>query len=284
MAAGGAGRELAGYGLAAPSRADALAALVRMFGEDEARTHWNEACEAMGIDPDREPLDLDRLGDVARHLSEQPGLVRVVGATLWVRIRSYRVIRRELANEEGPVDRKSGSEDSTPRDRDHERLEEILELGLLEGGVDEELERLVQQATRELDLPISLVSVVLDEAQSFAASHGLTGWMDETRGTPGEWAFCRYAVDSGEPFVVEDAATHPLVRTNPLVTQEGIRCYAGIPLVTSRGHALGTLCVIGREPRKFGREELARLRELADQAVRRIEERRGRFSPATGPV
>lgn len=273
MAGDEARRTLEGYGLPAPGRRDALASLARMFGDAQGREYWNQACDAVGLDPDQEPLDLDRLDDLARYLSDQPGLVRVVGNTLQIRIGTWWGIQRERKAEEEAMDR-DRDEPPEPLDRDRERLQEILELGLLDGGVDEELERLVQQATEDLDLPISLVSVVLDEAQSFAASHGLTGWLDATQGTPGEWAFCRYAIDSGEPFIVEDAATHPLVRKNPLVTQEGIRCYAGIPLVTSRGHALGTLCVIGKEPRKFGKEELARLRELAAQAVRRIEERR----------
>jgi GAF domain-containing protein len=98
--------------------------------------------------------------------------------------------------------------------------------------------------------------------------------MAESRGTPVEWSFCALAVASGEPFVVEDATTHPLTRDNPLVAHEGIRCYAGIPLVSSRGHALGTLCVIGKESRTFSDADLDALRELAEKAVRRIEERR----------
>jgi GAF domain-containing protein len=121
-----------------------------------------------------------------------------------------------------------------------------------------------------------MVTVVLDQAQFFAAHHGLDGWQLETRGTPVEWSFCALAVASGEPFVVEDATTHPLTRDNPLVAHEGIRCYAGIPLVSSRGHALGTLCVIGKEPRTFSDAELETLRTLSEQAVRRIEERRTR--------
>ena len=79
---------------------------------------------------------------------------------------------------------------------------------------------------------------------------------------------------SREPFVVEDALAHPLVTQSPLVRQEGVRCYAGIPLVTSRGHVLGTLCVAGIQQRAFGAEDLDKLRALAADAVRRIEMRR----------
>ena len=154
------------------------------------------------------------------------------------------------------------------------RLREIVDLDLLSPEVDDILQSTVVEAARRLDLPQAMVSVVLDQAQFFAAHHGLDGWMAESRGTPVEWSFCALAVASGEPFVVEDAATHPQTRDNPLVIHEGIRCYAGIPLISSRGHALGTLCVIGKEARTFSDAELEALHALAARAVRRIEERR----------
>jgi GAF domain-containing protein len=152
-----------------------------------------------------------------------------------------------------------------------ERLVEVARLRLLVPDTGALLTDLAEEAARQLDLPISLVSVVLDEAQHFAAAHGLGGWLADTRGTPVEWSFCAHAVHSGEPFVVEDATEHPLVRDNPLVPREGIRCYAGVPLISRRGHPLGTLCVIGTEARSFSEEDLAALRELADEAVRRLE-------------
>ena len=157
---------------------------------------------------------------------------------------------------------------------DEARLREIVELDLLSPGVDDILQATVVEAAERLGLPQAMVTVVLDQAQFFAAHHGLDGWMAEARGTPVEWSFCALAVASGEPFVVEDATTHPLTRDNPLVAHEGIRCYAGIPLVTSRGHTLGTLCVCGTEARSFTPEEVDELRELAGRAVARIEERR----------
>ena len=154
------------------------------------------------------------------------------------------------------------------------RLEEIESLGLLSPAVDEILQRTAEEAAARLNLPTGLVSIVMDHAQYFAAHHGLTGWLKEARGTPIEWSFCVNAVRSGTPFVVEDATTHPAVRDNPLVTEDGVRCYAGIPLVTSRGYTVGTLCVAGTQARSFTPEELDDLRALARKAVERIEARR----------
>ena len=161
-----------------------------------------------------------------------------------------------------------------PSRDDEARLREIAELGLVSPEADAILQATVDQAAERLRLPRAMVTVVLDQAQYFAAQHGVDGWQREAGGTPVEWSFCVHAVASRQPLVIEDATTHPLTRDNPLVIVEDIRCYAGIPLMSSRGHALGTLCVIGTEPRAFRDDELDVLRDLAAQAVRRIEERR----------
>jgi GAF domain-containing protein len=158
--------------------------------------------------------------------------------------------------------------------RDPARMAEIAALGLTSADVDEVLQKTVDEAAARLNLPMSLVSVVMDGAQWFAAHTGLNPWMAEARGTPVEWSFCANAVRTGEPFVVEDATTHPLVKDNPLVQLDGIRCYAGIPLVSARGVTLGTLCVIGTEPRSFTEAEMETLRGLARTAMERIEARR----------
>ena len=154
------------------------------------------------------------------------------------------------------------------------RLQEITDLDLLNPEVQGLLQSVCTDAAERLGLPIGVVSIVLDEAQHFAASHGLSGWMEEAGGTPVEWSFCRFAVASEEPFVVEDATQHRLVRNSPLVEMDGVRCYAGIPLISSRGFALGSLCVIGTDAHQFSPQDLVSLRALATEAVARIESRR----------
>lgn len=158
--------------------------------------------------------------------------------------------------------------------RDAERLQEIAELGLLSPDVDPVLQEIAERAAAELGMPVSLVSVVLDEALHVAAAHGITGlWLDETRGHPVEWSFCATSVRTREPFVVDSATTHAEHRTNPLVTQDGVRCYAGVPLISSRGFVLGNLCVVGLEERTFSEADMETLRRLTAEAVRRIEDR-----------
>lgn len=158
---------------------------------------------------------------------------------------------------------------------DLERLQEIADLDLLAPDVDPILQEIATRAAGRLGLPVSLVSVVLDEALHVAGFHGPEGlWLSEVGGHPVEWSFCATSVRTRQPFVVESATEHPYHRTNPLVTEDGVRCYAGVPLISSRGFVLGNLCVVGMEERTFGEDEMAALRGLATEAVARIESRR----------
>jgi GAF domain-containing protein len=160
---------------------------------------------------------------------------------------------------------------------DAARLQEIADLGLLSDDVDPILQDVAARAAARLQLPVSLISVVLDEALHVAGAHGIDGlWLGETRGHPVEWSFCKTSVHTRDAFVVESAPTHPEHRNNPLVVQDGVRCYAGVPLISSRGFVLGNLCVVGLEERSFSDEEMTALRGLAAEAVRLIESRRRR--------
>ncbi|HEX8452909.1 MAG TPA: GAF domain-containing protein [Longimicrobium sp.] len=158
---------------------------------------------------------------------------------------------------------------------DAARLQEIADLDLLSPDIDPILAEVAAKAAAQLGLPVSLISVVLDEALHVAGSHGIDGlWLAETRGHPVEWSFCATSVRTRDAFVVESATTHPYHATNPLVTQDGVRCYAGVPLISSRGHVLGNLCVVGLEERTFSPADVEVLRDLAREAVARIEGRR----------
>jgi signal transduction histidine kinase len=78
-------------------------------------------------------------------------------------------------------------------------------------------------------------------------------------------------VDLGAALVIEDARDHPLVRDNLAIRDLGVIAYAGIPLVTSDGAALGSFCVIDHAPRRWTDGEVAALRDLAASAVTEIE-------------
>ena len=157
---------------------------------------------------------------------------------------------------------------------DAARLREIADLRLNDSDIDGILSEIAAEAAEHFGLPVALVSIVLDRAQYFLGAHGLDGWMGTTRGTPAEWSFCQHVVRNRAPFVVEDAQAHPLMQDSPLVRMEGVRCYAGVPLVTFRGHVIGSFCVQGPDARTFTEYDLAQLHRYAKRVITRIEQRR----------
>jgi hypothetical protein len=258
------------YAQREPTEASARKWLEDVLGVEGASAAWDRARHRAGVaEPVTSLDDLDRMAG-ALAASDVP-LTRVTGRSLLIRIASYRA----LSERSVPV-RLETLDPATDPIKDVDRLREIAELDLASLRTDELLDRLAKEAAERLGLPIGVVTIVLDEAQFFPASHGLTGWVAESHGTPVEWSFCRNVVRDNRDFVVEDATRHEVMKDSPLVTNEGIRCYAGVPLVSSNGHVLGAFCVKGTEERRFSPEDLDLLRELAAEAVRRIEDRRSR--------
>lgn len=153
-----------------------------------------------------------------------------------------------------------------------ERLADVARLGL-----DHETERrylhdIVERVALVLGTPFAVIDVLLDDAQVFLDGVGpIPGWIREAGGTPLEWAFCGPLVRERRARSVTDLAEDPLFRDNPLVTVEGVRAYAGAPLISHAGQVLGGLCGLDLRPHAFGPNELARLQQLADEAVERIE-------------
>lgn len=126
----------------------------------------------------------------------------------------------------------------------------------------------VEAAARALDLPIALLTFVLDVAQLHIADFGVEGWVAEAGGLPIEWSFCRHSVESREPLLIEDALADERVRDSAIVA-DGVRCYAGVPMEVD-GEVLGSLCVLGTEPRSFSAEDVALLAALRDRVRERV--------------
>ena len=150
------------------------------------------------------------------------------------------------------------------------RLAELRAYGVLDITPEQALDELTRLATRLFRVPVALVSLVDEHRQWFMSRVGV----DFTE-TPREQAFCAHAIRGSEVMVVEDAQRDPRFDANPLVTQApGIRFYAGAPLFTPTGQALGTLCVIDTLPRQFGADEREALQVLSHQVMAQLELRR----------
>lgn len=139
------------------------------------------------------------------------------------------------------------------------RLAALAATGLVDSPEEERFDRIVRLASMATDSPIALISLLTSRRQWFKARVGLP-----PQQTPREWAFCSHAILQDRPFVVEDAVTDERFSGNPLVLADPhIRFYAGVPLRDQGGNAMGTLCVIDREPRKLRASELQALLDLA---------------------
>jgi formate hydrogenlyase transcriptional activator len=158
--------------------------------------------------------------------------------------------------------------------QDEARLEALRQTSLLDSPPEEAFDRLTRLATVVLRVPVAIISLLDRDRQFIKSACGLSGSLDSLRKTPLEHSFCKHPVGSGEPLIVADNRKHPVVGDYPAVTQLGLVAYAGIPLVTSDGHALGTFCVLDAQPHDWTDEEVEILRVLATSAIREIDLRR----------
>jgi len=159
------------------------------------------------------------------------------------------------------------------------RMEALRSFFILDSQSDENFDRITRLASQMLGLPVALISLVDEDRQWFLSRVGV-----DVCQTGREVAFCAHAICGDEVFVVTDTLNDERFRSNPLVTgPPHIRFYAGAPLHTGQGHNIGTLCVIGTEPRGLSEQEAGLLRELASLAMHQIEMRRLTYlCPLTG--
>jgi PAS domain S-box-containing protein len=154
---------------------------------------------------------------------------------------------------------------------DPERLRALRATGLLERGtVVTGLDRLTRLATRLLDVPAGVVTLIEPDRQVFASHHGLSGELAEKRQTPLSYSFCRYVVADAAPMVVGDARTDERLSGNPAIGEHRAIAYAGIPLRDPEGHVLGSFGVFDGEPRAWTDRDVAVLQDLAQEAEAEI--------------
>lgn len=161
-------------------------------------------------------------------------------------------------------------DDQASRAAEDARIEALLSCHVLDTDPDDELDALVRYAARLAGAPISLVSLVDRTRQWFKARVGLAEIQ-----TDRDASFCAHAILDRGPMIVRDAREDPRFANNPLVLRDPhIVFYAGWPLVTQDGHALGSLCVIDRRPRELSATQIDGLALLARQVMLTLELRR----------
>jgi GAF domain-containing protein len=151
------------------------------------------------------------------------------------------------------------------------RLTALAQYHVMDSAPEEAFDDLATIASHICNCPIALVTLVDEKRQWFKARVGL-----EIRETPREHSFCAHAIFEPENLmVVTDATRDPRFARNPLVTADPhIRFYAGAPILTPGGDALGTICVIDRAARELAAGQRRALLALGRQASRLLELRR----------
>ncbi|QNA88276.1 PAS domain S-box protein [Massilia sp. Dwa41.01b] len=157
---------------------------------------------------------------------------------------------------------------SFPPDED-ERRALLASLDLLDTDAEEVFDRITRLVSRLLKVPIALFTLVDTERQWFKSRVGM-----DVSETPREHAFCAHAILQDQPLIVHDASLDARFADNPLVTGDPhIRFYAGVPIRSSGGLAVGTLCAIDRDARVLTADELCIMIDLADVVQKEVQHR-----------
>jgi anti-sigma regulatory factor (Ser/Thr protein kinase) len=147
------------------------------------------------------------------------------------------------------------------------RLAALRKYRILDTDPERSFDDLTMLASHICGTPIALISLIDADRQWFKARVGLS--ISETSRSV---SFCTHAIKQRELYVVTDARDNETFRNNPFVVAEnGIRFYAGAPLVTPNGHALGTLCVLDKVPRTLTPEQIDALLALRRQVEALLE-------------
>lgn len=150
------------------------------------------------------------------------------------------------------------------------RLSELRRYKILDTDPEKGFDDLTLLASYICQSPIALISLIDAERQWFKSRVGVT-----IAETPREISFCTHAIQGSDLMIVPDAASDERFKSNPFVVSDPkIRFYAGAPLRSVSGHALGTLCVLDCVPRQLTVEQQDALRALGRQVQAQLELRR----------
>jgi two-component sensor histidine kinase len=148
-----------------------------------------------------------------------------------------------------------------------ERMATVKRYDVLDTPPDGAFDRITALAARRFGVPFSIISIVDEDRIWFKSRHGVP--VEQIGRDPG---LCASAILSNEAYILTDASIDPRSLANPLVAGEfGLRFYAGVPLTTSDGHKIGTLCIIDKEPRPIDEDQIADLKDLASVVMDQLE-------------
>ncbi|HUR45279.1 MAG TPA: GAF domain-containing protein, partial [Candidatus Saccharimonadales bacterium] len=164
---------------------------------------------------------------------------------------------------------------------EHERLEELKRLGVLDSPPEVAYENITRELARTFNVPISLVTLVDEKRQVWKAQTGLPPDLAAAHSGAREESICGHVVAANEMLIVPDLLKDKRFAGNPFVKERGIRFYAGVPLRTHAGQAIGSLCIIDTKPHELSEGEKAYLQMMAERIIDEMELRASVESKAT---
>ncbi|MBA4116038.1 MAG: PAS domain S-box protein [Rubrobacter sp.] len=151
-------------------------------------------------------------------------------------------------------------------------MAELDRLGAMQPEADRVLQELVDDAREVFGTEFCMVNLVTADTQFFKAYSGeVPPEIAAVGQSPRERSMCRHVVEDEQPFVVEDFFATERFKEQHLRMGPGVRFYAGTPLKTFEGHAVGSLCLVDSRPREFDDKDGATLRAFARAVVGRLE-------------
>ncbi len=154
-------------------------------------------------------------------------------------------------------------------DNESERQRAVERYHILDTLPETQYDNITALMAHIADTPVSLITM-LDHQRNFLKSHHGVPFSESPRNI----SFCGHAILSDQPItVVEDASVDPRFCSNPLVTDHGIRFYAGVPLCTPDNFRLGTLCIFDIVPRTLAPATQVALTTLAAQVEALLQQR-----------
>jgi two-component system, cell cycle sensor histidine kinase and response regulator CckA len=150
------------------------------------------------------------------------------------------------------------------------RLENLRSYRILDTPPEKAFDDLTRLAAFVCGTPIALISLIDLNRQWFKSA---VGW--DVREIPRDVSFCTHTILKPDLLVIPETLKDKALGTSPLATHGGIRFYAGVPLITAEGYALGTLCVMDCVPRALTEEQTDALQRLASQVVAQLKLRQG---------
>ncbi|MBS7565177.1 GAF domain-containing protein [Mucilaginibacter sp. Bleaf8] len=149
-----------------------------------------------------------------------------------------------------------------------DRLDAVDRFKQLDAGIHKDLDDLVKLVAQVCNVPVALVSLIDANMQWFKASVG-TGDMDCNQR---EHSFCQFTIMQDDLLIIPDVTLDQRTASLPIVINSpNIRFYAGVPLITYDGYAIGTLCILDVQTRELDDQQKNTLKVLGKQVLNLIE-------------